>query len=211
METYSTPDYNTDYDYLFKILIIGDSGTGKSAILCRYVDSYFPADYVSTIGVDFKVHTMRLSTGKIAKLQMWDTAGQERFRTITSSYYRGAHGIVITYDTTNRESFNHIRNWLGEIERYSNTDTIKVIVATKSDLITRRTVSTEEGQELATQLGYKFLETSAKNGINVTDIFRTMTEEIRQSYSKSTEINQSQITLSQTQNLMANKNSTCCA
>jgi len=107
---------NTEYDYLFKLLLIGDSGVGKSCLLLRFADDTYTESYISTIGVDFKIRTIQLD-GKTIKLQIWDTAGQERFRTITSSYYRGAHGIIVVYDTTEAETFNNVKQWLHEIDR----------------------------------------------------------------------------------------------
>merc|ERR1712159_656276 len=102
---------NPEYDYLFKLLLIGDSGVGKSCLLFRFADDTYQESYISTIGVDFKIRTVELE-GKTIKLQIWDTAGQERFRTITSSYYRGAHGIIVVYDVTDQESFNNVKTWL---------------------------------------------------------------------------------------------------
>lgn len=104
---------NSEYDYLFKLLLIGDSGVGKSCMLLRFADDSYTESYISTIGVDFKIRTIEIE-GKTVKLQIWDTAGQERFRTITSSYYRGAHGIIITYDTTDLETYKHVPYWLKE-------------------------------------------------------------------------------------------------
>ncbi|WBY58514.1 ras-related protein Rab-1B [Plasmodium yoelii yoelii] len=109
---------NDSYDSLFKILLIGDSGVGKSCLLLRFADDTYTDSYISTIGVDFKIKTIEIDD-KIIKLQIWDTAGQERFRTITSSYYRGAQGIIIVYDVTDRDSFNNVKNWIIEIEKYA--------------------------------------------------------------------------------------------
>ena len=102
-----------DYDYLFKLVLIGDSGVGKSCLLLRFADDSFTDSYISTIGVDFRFRTVTIDK-KTVKLQIWDTAGQERFRTITSAYYRGAHGIIMVYDVTSEESFEHVEEWLSK-------------------------------------------------------------------------------------------------
>ena len=106
---------NSEYDYLFKLLLIGDSGVGKSCLLLRFADDTYTESYISTIGVDFKIRTIELD-GKTIKLQIWDTAGQERFRTLTSSYYRGCHGIILVFDVNERSSFDNLKQWLDELE-----------------------------------------------------------------------------------------------
>ncbi len=128
-----------EYDYLFKLLLIGDSGVGKSCLLLRFSDDTYTESYISTIGVDFKIRTIELD-GKTVKLQIWDTAGQERFRTITSSYYRGAHGIIVVYDVTDQETFNNIGHWLEEIKRYACDGVNKLVVGNKCDLVSKRVV-----------------------------------------------------------------------
>ena len=130
---------NSEYDYLFKLLLIGDSGVGKSCLLLRFADDTYTESYISTIGVDFKIRTIELD-GKTIKLQIWDTAGQERFRTITSSYYRGAHGIIVVFDVTDQESFNNVKQWLHEIDRYASADVKKLLVGNKCDLTTKKQV-----------------------------------------------------------------------
>merc|ERR1711977_627351 len=123
-----------DYDYLYKLLLIGDSGVGKSCLLLRYVDETYQESYISTIGVDFKIRTVEID-GKVIKLQIWDTAGQERFRTITSSYYRGAHGIIVVYDVTDGDSFRSVEKWITEIERFAGTEVTKMMVGNKADMV----------------------------------------------------------------------------
>ncbi|KAK1274673.1 Ras-related protein RABD1 [Acorus gramineus] len=181
-------------DYLFKLLLIGDSSVGKSCLLLRFsvevpplhqwprgpVDDSYVDSYISTIGVDFKIRTVELD-GKTIKLQIWDTAGQERFRTITSSYYRGAHGIIIVYDVTEMESFNNVKQWLSEIDRYANDSVCKLLVGNKCDLVENKVVDTEKAKAFADELGIPFLETSAKDAINVEQAFLTMAGEIKKS------------------------------
>ncbi|KAH7547194.1 hypothetical protein FEM48_Zijuj01G0283700 [Ziziphus jujuba var. spinosa] len=160
-----------EYDYLFKLLLIGDSGVGKSCLLLRFADDSYVESYISTIGVDFKIRTVE-QEGKIIKLQIWDTAGQERFRTITNSYYRGAHGIVIVYDITDEESFNNVKVWLEEIDKFTTSNVNRLLVGNKSDLIKKRAAFADE-------IGIPFLETSAKNATNVEQAFTTMVTEIK--------------------------------
>lgn len=117
--------------------------------------------------------------GKTVKLQIWDTAGQERFRTITSSYYRGAHGIIVVYDVTDQETFNNVRQWLQEIDRYAVEGVNKLLVGNKSDLITKKVVDFAAAKEFADQLQIPFLETSAKNSSNVEQAFLTMAKQIK--------------------------------
>jgi len=169
---------NPDYDYLFKLLLIGDSGVGKSCLLLRFADDTYTESYISTIGVDFKIRTIEQDQ-KTVKLQIWDTAGQERFRTITSSYYRGAHGIIIVYDVTDRESFNNVKHWITEIDKYAAEGVNKLLVGNKSDLQSKKVVSYDEAKDLADSLGVQFLETSAKNAHNVEEAFNMMSGEIK--------------------------------
>jgi len=168
----------TEYDYLFKLLLIGDSGVGKSCLLLRFADHTYTESYISTIGVDFKIRTIDLD-GKTIKLQIWDTAGQERFRTITSSYYRGAHGIIVVYDVTDMESFNNVKQWLAEIERYACEGVNKLLVGNKCDLVPKKVVEYDMAKGFADSLDIPFLETSAKNATNVEKAFLTMAAEIK--------------------------------
>ncbi|CAB9508070.1 Ras-related protein Rab [Seminavis robusta] len=166
-----------DYDYLFKLVLIGDSGVGKSCLLLRFADDAFTESYISTIGVDFRFRTVKID-GKTVKLQIWDTAGQERFRTITSAYYRGADGIIMVYDTTNVESFDHVNDWLKEVNRYAAEKTVKLLVGNKCDRTADKAVTEEQAKEFADDLGIAVLETSAKSSKNVEEAFLTMAGEL---------------------------------
>jgi len=199
-----------EYDYVFKLVLIGDSGVGKSCLLLRFADDTYTESHISTIGVDFKIRTIQLD-GKTIKLQIWDTAGQERFRTITSSYYRGAHGIIVVYDTTDSETFEHVKTWLHEIDRYASENVNKLLVGNKSDLTSKRQVETEAAKEFADSVNIPFLETSAKNATNVEDAFMTMAGEIKKRMASApsmSEGNKSKITVSgKTESV---KSSSCC-
>eukprot|EP00088_Acartia_fossae_P026897 TRINITY_DN2767_c0_g1_i10.p2 TRINITY_DN2767_c0_g1~~TRINITY_DN2767_c0_g1_i10.p2 ORF type:complete len:217 (+),score=26.01 TRINITY_DN2767_c0_g1_i10:228-878(+) len=163
-----------EYDHLFKLLIIGDSGVGKSSLLVRFADDCFSGNYITTIGVDFKIRTIEIR-GERVKLQIWDTAGQERFRTITSTYYRGTHGVVIVYDVCNGESFANVKRWLQEID--ANCDVVnRILVGNKNDDPSRKVVVTEDAQKYADSMGIQLFETSAKNNLNVEEMFRAITE-----------------------------------
>ncbi|RNF23004.1 small GTP-binding protein Rab1 [Trypanosoma conorhini] len=169
---------SAEYDHLFKLLLIGDSGVGKSCLLLRFADDSYTESYISTIGVDFKIRTLNLD-GKVVKLQIWDTAGQERFRTITSSYYRGAHGIIIVYDTTDMESFNNVKTWLSEIDKFASENVNKLLVGNKCDLVLKKAVDTQMAKDFADNLGIPFLETSAKEASNVEEAFTRMAMDIK--------------------------------
>eukprot|EP00002_Diphylleia_rotans_P002540 TRINITY_DN1159_c0_g2_i3.p1 TRINITY_DN1159_c0_g2~~TRINITY_DN1159_c0_g2_i3.p1 ORF type:complete len:202 (+),score=50.10 TRINITY_DN1159_c0_g2_i3:77-682(+) len=176
---------NPEYDYLFKLLLIGDSGVGKSCLLLRFVEDSYSDSYISTIGVDFKIRTIEIE-GKTIKLQIWDTAGQERFRTITSSYYRGAHGIIVVYDVTDADSFTNVKQWLQEIDRYASENVNKLLVGNKNDLAPKRAVEFNAAKEFADSMGIPFLETSAKNSTNVEQAFMTMAADIKKRVASTT-------------------------
>ncbi|KAL3653133.1 Ras-related protein RABE1c [Castilleja foliolosa] len=182
-----------DYDYLIKLLLIGDSGVGKSCLLLRFSDGSFTTSFITTIGIDFKIRTVELD-GKRIKLQIWDTAGQERFRTITTgerqcrSYYRGAMGILLVYDVTDESSFNiiYIRNWIRNIEQHASDNVNKILVGNKADMDeSKRAVPTSKGQALADEYGIKFFETSAKTNLNVEEVFFSIARDIKQRLSDS--------------------------
>ncbi|XP_015509192.1 ras-related protein Rab-8A [Neodiprion pinetum] len=166
------------YDYLFKLLLIGDSGVGKTCVLFRFSEDAFNTTFISTIGIDFKIRTIDLDNKKV-KLQIWDTAGQERFRTITTAYYRGAMGIMLVYDVNNERSFENIKNWIRNIEENASADVEKMLLGNKCDLADRRQVSKQRGEQLAVEYGIKFMETSAKASINVEEAFYTLARDIK--------------------------------
>ncbi|EDQ84708.1 uncharacterized protein MONBRDRAFT_34573 [Monosiga brevicollis MX1] len=167
------------YDYLFKLLLIGDSGVGKTCILFRFSEDQFNSTFISTIGIDFKIKTIELDDKKI-KLQIWDTAGQERFRTITTAYYRGAMGIMLVYDITAEKSFDNIKTWIRNIEQNASSDVERMILGNKCDMEDKRVVSTEQGEKLAAEYGVPFFETSAKSKIHVEEAFFAMARSIKQ-------------------------------
>lgn len=165
------------YDLLFKLLLIGDSGVGKTCILYRFSDDAFNTTFISTIGIDFKIKTIELK-GKKIKLQIWDTAGQERFHTITTSYYRGAMGIMLVYDITNPKSFDNIAKWLRNIDQHASEDVERMLLGNKCDMADKRMVSKERGEQIAREHSIRFLETSAKANINVDKAFYDLAESI---------------------------------
>ncbi|KAM3573789.1 hypothetical protein VYU27_004210 [Nannochloropsis oceanica] len=166
------------FDMQIKLLMIGDSGVGKTCLLLRYANDSFSPTFITTIGIDFKIKNLELD-GKRIKLQIWDTAGQERFRTITTSYFRGAQGILLVYDVTDRRSFESIRNWVGQIQQHADVHVNKILIGNKCDMTPQRVVTTEEGQSLANDFGIQFFETSAKNDVNVEKSFVTIAREVK--------------------------------
>lgn len=165
---------NDEYNHLFKLLLIGDSGVGKSSLLLRFADNSYTGNYITTIGVDFKIRTVTVDNQRI-KLQIWDTAGQERFRTITSTYYRGTHGVIVVYDVTNANSFKSIQRWLLEIEQYCSSVS-RILVGNKNDDESSKVVSTDEARNLANSYNIELIETSAKDDINVEEVFHNITK-----------------------------------
>mmetsp|Transcript_10114 Transcript_10114/g.11616 ORF Transcript_10114/g.11616 Transcript_10114/m.11616 type:complete len:215 (-) Transcript_10114:1566-2210(-) len=168
------------YDFLFKLLLVGEADVGKSSILLRFTDDTFSEEQASTIGVDFKVKMMTTSSGNKVKATIWDTAGQERFRTLTSSYYRGAHGVILVYDVTRRETFSRLEELLEEINVYTpggGGKVVKLLVGNKIDL-PDRVVSRKEGETWAKQRGMIFIETSAKTKVGIQQVFSETIEKI---------------------------------
>jgi len=159
------------------LLLIGDSGVGKSCLLLRFSDDQFTPSFITTIGIDFKIRTVELE-GKRVKLQIWDTAGQERFRTITTAYYRGAMGILLVYDVTDAKSFDNIRNWVRNIEQHATESVNRMLVGNKCDFVDRKVVTEEQGQALANEFKMRFYEASAKENIHVEEAFFQLAKDI---------------------------------
>lgn len=166
------------YDTLIKLLLIGDSGVGKSCLLLRFSEDSFQTSFITTIGIDFKIRTIDMD-GKRVKMQIWDTAGQERFRTITQAYYRGAMGILLVYDVGDEETFANIKNWVKNIKQHAKEGVQQILLGNKADAEDRRKISTERGQQLADDFNMKFFETSAKTGMNVEKAFFTIARDVK--------------------------------
>ena len=196
------------HDFLFKLLIVGESGVGKTCMLLQFADKRFEETFLSTIGVDFKVKEIEVE-GKRVKLQIWDSAGQERFRNITSSYYRNCGGIIIVYDITKQETFSKVTEWIEEVRKYVPSSPL-LLVGNKCDLEDKRQVSKEEAQELAKRQGLVFLETSAKADVNIEAAFKEMAQQlIKDSANKPKNDNKNQINLERSGKKPSN-NSSCC-
>lgn len=170
-------------EYLFKIVIIGDSAVGKSNLLSRYARNEFNLHSKATIGVEFQTQSMEIE-GKEVKAQIWDTAGQERFRAVTSAYYRGAVGALLVYDISRRTTFDSVGRWLDELTTHSDTTVARMLVGNKCDLDDIRSVSIEEGKNLAEEHGLFFMETSAKDSTNVRTAFEMVIKEIYSTVSR---------------------------
>ena len=208
----TTPSSDNSYELIFKVLLLGNSNVGKSSLFLRFVDDIWNDTFVPTIGVDFKIKTFELDNKKI-KIQIWDTAGQERFKNIIASYYRGAHGILLIYDVTDKDSFKNLQNWLIEIEKNANKNVLKVLIGNKSDLEDKRVINYNEGKEFADSYGLKFIETSAKKNRNVNEAFETLGREIMAANSdkKLSKTKQNKtISVSSAQDLNVSKKGGCC-
>ncbi|KAF8411431.1 hypothetical protein HHK36_003980 [Tetracentron sinense] len=177
MATGSYGDASQKIDYVFKVVLIGDSAVGKSQILARFSRNEFSLDSKATIGVEFQTRTL-LIHHKSVKAQIWDTAGQERYRAVTSAYYRGAVGAMLVYDITKRQSFDHIPRWLEELRSHADKNIVIILIGNKSDLEDQRDVPIEDAKEFAQKEGLFFLETSALESTNVETAFLTVLTEI---------------------------------
>ncbi|EPZ34091.1 secretion-related small GTPase [Rozella allomycis CSF55] len=172
-----------EYDFLFKVVLIGDSGVGKSNLLSRFTKNEFNLESKSTIGVEFATRSIQID-GKTIKTQIWDTAGQERFRAITSAYYRGAVGAFLVYDIAKQVTFESISRWLKELRDHADSNIVIMMVGNKSDLRHLRAVSTDEAKSFAAENGLLFIETSALDASNVDLAFQQILSEILKIYLK---------------------------
>ncbi|KAL7734774.1 hypothetical protein ACLKA6_011061 [Drosophila palustris] len=178
----STPgqDEDEDFDIMGKVIMLGDSGVGKTSLLIRFRDGrYVPSYFLSTVGIDFR-NKVVVVDGTRVKLQIWDTAGQERFRSVTHAYYRDAHALLLLYDVTNKTTYDNIRAWLGEIREYAQEDVVIVLIGNKADCgSSERQVKREDGERLGREHNVPFMETSAKTGLNVELAFTAVARQLK--------------------------------
>ena len=172
-------------EYVYKVLLLGDTTVGKTCFLMKYTDKTFQDIHMATIGLDYRLKSMKLKSGKNIKLQIWDTAGQDRFRAITKNYYKGSHGIILIYDVTNVQTFENVKQWVSQIREEASANVIIYIAGNKIDMEEERKVNKEEGEKLAEELGFPFVETSAKSGININETFEDLVERIDKIYGNS--------------------------
>ena len=198
-----------EYDYIFKVLLIGNSDVGKSSLILRYVDQIWNDVFVPTIGVDFKVKSLQIDNKRV-KMQIWDTSGQERFRNVISSYFKGAHGILLIYDITARDSFKELENWLGEVERNATPQVLKILIGNKCDLDEQRQITVDEGEAFAARNGMKFIETSAKNNTNVNEAFEALAKIMVESSNKKNVIKVEKKTIKVDKGADLNAKKKCC-
>uniref|UniRef100_A0A8C4XAQ9 small monomeric GTPase n=1 Tax=Erpetoichthys calabaricus TaxID=27687 RepID=A0A8C4XAQ9_ERPCA len=162
-----------------QVMLVGDSGVGKTCLLVRFKDGAFLAgSFISTVGIDFRRPHL-LTSSSLLLFQMWDTAGQERFRSVTHAYYRDAHALLLLYDVTNKSSFDNIQAWLTEIHEYAQQDVVLMLLGNKADATHERVVKREDGEKLAKEFGVPFMETSAKSGLNVELAFMAIAKELK--------------------------------
>ena len=192
-----------DFDIKLKIMVLGESMVGKTSLITRYTNDKFGGRYLCTVGIDFQKKKIEKNNKKVL-LQIWDTAGQERFRNVTKNYFQTSQGFVLAYDINNKESFEKVQYWIEEIKSNSEENIKCILIGTKCDL-DKREVSEEEGKELGDKYGYQFLETSAKENININETFENLVSEIMSNFQDS---KRESLTLST--NKIGKKKKKCC-
>ena len=170
-------------ELLYKIILLGDSSVGKTCFLMRYTDNTYQEIHMSTIGIDNKFKDVELEDGKKVKIQIWDTGGQDRFRSITRNYYKGANGIVLIFDVTNKKSYENVKNWVKQIKEEVSSRVTIILVANKIDDVNHRIVTKEEGEKIANECGLMFFECSAKTGENIEHAFNELVKKTVENYS----------------------------
>ena len=171
-------------DCVYKVLLLGDTTVGKTCFLMKYTDKTFQDVHISTIGLDYRLKSMVLKSGKNIKLQIWDTAGQDRFRAITKNYYKGANGIILIYDVTNPKTYDNVKNWVTQIREEASPNVVVYLCGNKIDMKEDRKVNEEDGKKMAEEFGFPFNETSAREGIKINETFEDLVERIDSVYSK---------------------------
>ena len=171
---------NQDYDHIFKIITLGESGIGKTSLIKRFAHDIFEENHLASIGLDFLIKVIDIEN-KIIKIQLWDICGSERFKTVSPSYYRRTNGAIVAYDISYKWSFDRVKFWVNEVKKHPEIKTNVVIVGTKCDILDRE-VTEEEGKKLADELGVKYFETSAKTGYNVNEAYNFLIKDIIDNY-----------------------------
>lgn len=164
-----------------KILIIGDSGVGKSCMMIRFSDNIYPENASTTVGIDYKAKKIKIDDVEL-KLTLWDTAGQEKYRALATSFYKNAMGIMVVFDLTNKISFENVRNWMRQIKKNADENVCKILIGNKLDAQYERVVNLNEIEDLARELGVQYFEVSAKTGQNVTTAFMQLSRDIKNKY-----------------------------
>ena len=179
---------NVDYDILFKLILVGDSGVGKTNILSRYINNEYSSNSESTVGVEFSTKMLNKNNKKI-KVQIWDTAGQERYKSITSVFYKGAKGGFIVYDITRKDTFNSTDKWINDLKMNGDENISLILIGNKSDLQDQREVSLEDMTKKAELFGVNFCETSALNNTNIDKVFDIVVEDMIKKFDGKNELN----------------------
>ena len=193
-------------DFLYKIVILGDTSVGKTCFFNRYVDNTFEEKTLGTIGIEYRLKNVQLENGSTIKLQIWDTAGQERFNSISKSYYRGAHAIILIFSVTNKKSFENVKTWVNQIKEETNEKITLILVGNKIDLVDKREIMENEGEELANEFDINYYECSAKTGENINLAFNELIKKMVKKIDK-TKDNSTKLILENKQN---KKGNSCC-